>query len=62
MERSQIAVGAKVRFKWATRGGSIDGTVVEIRGDTLFVRLEGERWRNLPPVPARADELEEVSA
>lgn len=36
------------------------GTVVSIRGQTLFVRLDHERWRNMPPVPAHADELEVI--
>ena len=38
----------------------MSGTVVEIRGQTLFVRLNGDRWRDMPPVPAQAHELELV--
>ena len=36
----------------------MDGTVVAIHGQILFVRLDGERWKNLPPLPATPDELE----
>ena len=58
---NRIAVGAAVSFKWvAPRGGGMRGTVVGIRDETLFVRLDGERWRELPPVPAQAHELEPV--
>ena len=57
-----IAVGTPVRFKWVTDRGEMRGTVVLIRGQTLFVRLSGDRWRNLPPVPARVDELEPTTA
>lgn len=57
---TRFAIGDAVRFKWAARGGGMDGKIVSIRSDRLFVRLDAERWREMSPIPATADELEPV--
>ena len=58
---TRFAIGDTVRFKWAARGGGLIGKIVSIHHNRLFVRLDATRWRNLPPMPATADELEAVN-
>ena len=57
---TRFAVSDTVRFKWAARDGGMTGKIVSIRADRLFVRLDADRWREMPPIPATADELEPV--
>ena len=56
-DSGRIAVGSRVRVTWGSPREGYRGTVVEVRGRTLFVRFDGERWRYLPPVPVRSGEV-----
>jgi hypothetical protein len=57
-DSGRLAVGSRVRITWGLPREGYRGTVVEIRDGTLFVRFDGERWRYLPSVPVRRDEVE----
>jgi len=57
-DSGRIAVGSRVRIAWGSPREGYCGTVVEIRNGRLLVRIDGERWRYLPPVPVRSDEVE----
>lgn len=56
-DSGRIAVRSRVRITWKSPREGYCGTVVEIRDGTLFVRFDGDRWRFLPPVPVRRDEV-----
>ena len=56
-DSGRIAVGSRVRIAWGSPREGYRGTVVEIRDGTLLVRFDGERWRYLPPVPVRRNEV-----
>ena len=48
-----IAVGSQVRIVWPSAHDGLLGRVTSIdatRG-MFYVRIDGERWRQLPPIP-----------
>ena len=54
----RFAIGSKVRFDWDSQNRpGLLGTILAVEDDTVWVRLDEERWRHLPPVPAARHEL-----
>lgn len=54
-----VAVGTRVRITWPSPHDGLVGTVTAIDGThgRLLVRIEGERWRNMPPILLSRDEV-----
>ena len=55
MTADWLAVGASVRIVWGAREG-YEGTVEEINGDVVLVRIVGGKWNGLL-IPATISEL-----
>ena len=55
----RIAVGSRVRIVWPSTHDGLTGVVTSIDGtkDTLYVRIDGERWRTLPPILLAREEV-----
>ena len=55
----RIAVGSRVRIVWPSAHDGLTGVVTAIDGtnDRLYVRIDGERWRTLPPILLAQDEV-----
>ena len=51
------AVGSRVRIVWPSDRAGYTGTVTRIEGERLYVRLDGERWRGMAPIPVRREEI-----
>ena len=49
---ARIAVGSRVRIVWPSTHDGLTGVVTAIDGtnNTLYVRIDGERWRTPPPI------------
>ena len=62
MMTTPIAVGSRVRIIWPSPRDGLTGTVTAVNGPLLHVRLDGERWRGMEPVPIHIGEVRLISA
>ena len=54
-----MAVGSRVRIVWPSTHDGLSGVVTYIDGtrNRLYVRIDGERWRTLPPILLAREEV-----
>ena len=54
-----IAVGSRLRIVWPSAHDGLLGRVTSIDGTRgmFYVRIDGERWRHLPPIPVARHEV-----
>ena len=55
----RVAIGSRVRIVWPSTHDGLTGVVTSIDGtnNRLYVRIDGERWRTLPPILLAGDEV-----
>ena len=55
----RVAVGSRVRIVWPSTHDGLTGVVTAIDGtnDTLYVRIDGERWRTMAPILLAREEV-----
>ena len=55
----RVAIGSRVRIVWPSTHDGLTGVVTAIDGtnDRLYVRIDGERWRTMPPILLAREEV-----
>ena len=55
----RVAIGSRVRIVWPSTRDGLTGVVTSIDGtnNRLYVSIDGERWRTLPPIQLACDEV-----
>ena len=57
MPQSAIAIGSRVRIVWPSIRDGLTGTIIAIEGARVYVRIDGERWKGMAPIPCRLEEV-----
>ena len=60
----RVAVGLRVRIVWPSAHDGLFGVVTSIDGThgRLYVWIDGERWRTLPPILVARHEVVRLDA
>ena len=61
MTDDTLAIGSRVRIIWPSTRDGLSGIVTGIEGRTIYVRIDGERWQCITPIPVRRGEIRVLS-